>query len=193
MFNTKHKMNKEETLELTLKKNHRYLLKAAHNTGQNDWIPDLVQEGRIALANAYNTYDPSKGTFHSFAATLIKYAMMTYLSNNCRTVRLPNNVLWKEDTHQSYIHLDQPNSEGNTIDLEDKVEDEEIDDTEMHQRKLVMHYLDKLKPQYQLIIKRIVFEEKFFQDVGTELGITREAARQQYNLAIKQLQKLMGD
>lgn len=184
-------MIRELTLELTLNKNQRYLLKCASSFGQNNWVPDLVAEGNIALAKAYDTYTPEKGTFHSFALTLIKYAMMTFLTNNCRIIRIPNNAIWKNDIKQSYIHLDQPNDEGNGIDLEDITEDKDVDDQQMLQRRAVINYLHQLKPQYQQIIQGVVMEEKNYQDVATELGTTRENIRQQYLKAIKQLQKLM--
>lgn len=184
-------MEKLNTLEETLSKNHRYILKVAQSFGQNNWIDDLVQEGKIALVKAYNQYTPEKGIFHSYALTLIKFGMMTYLTNNCRMIRIPSNTLWKGEIKQSFVHLDQPNSEDNTIDLEDKVEDKELDDQETHQRSSVMHYLSKLKESHQKIVKAIVIEEKTFQEVGDELGITRQAVQQQYENALKKLRTLM--
>jgi RNA polymerase sigma factor (sigma-70 family) len=54
------------------------------------------------------------------------------------------------------------------------------------------HYLPQLKERYQTILKLRYMEEKTFEEVAEQLGVTRENIRQLHDKAINQLQLLMG-
>jgi RNA polymerase primary sigma factor len=57
---------------------------------------DLISEGNIGLVRAVNKYDPSRGVkFSTHAAWWIKQGIKRALTNQSRTVRLPNHVIVK--------------------------------------------------------------------------------------------------
>jgi len=182
-------MNKETTLEETINKNKRYIQKLASTFGQNSWVDDLIQEGKIAIAKAYSTYTEDKGTFHAYAITLIRYAMMDYLSKNARMVRIPNHKMWDGTVNQKYTYLDQQSEEGNSIDLEDVQEDNSLDDAQTHQRTLLMNSMGNLKEEYQKIIMMRVIEDKTFKEIADVIGTTRQDVCYKYQTAISKLKK----
>lgn len=57
-------------------------------------IDDLISEGSIGLQKAAIRFDPSHGAkFSTYAAWWIKQSIQRYLSNNGRTIRVPNHML----------------------------------------------------------------------------------------------------
>lgn len=61
--------------------------------GQYRDLDDLVQEGAIALMDAINTFDASKGfKFSTYAEACIIRAMAKYIAKNARNVRIPQYI-----------------------------------------------------------------------------------------------------
>jgi len=52
---------------------------------------DLIQEGALALVSAYNRFDPSRGTFQSFAYACVRGAILDYIREN----QLPSREIQK--------------------------------------------------------------------------------------------------
>jgi len=78
--------------ELVLK-NLRFVVSVAKKYATDKiYLEDLVNEGNIGLITAVQKYDPTKGLkFISFAVWWVRKAILIYLSNNGKTVRIPIN------------------------------------------------------------------------------------------------------
>ena len=77
------------TPEELLKKYDRYLRVMAASFNQDFFLDDLILEGQLAIIDAHNRYDPAKGSFMALASTLVKYAMMNFLTKNARIIYAP--------------------------------------------------------------------------------------------------------
>lgn len=93
----KKELTKQPTFEITLANYKRYIEAIANSFGQDKYKEDLKQEGSLGLLDAYNRYDETKGPFNQYAMVYIRDNMRKFLSNNARTIRLPNNVLWTDE------------------------------------------------------------------------------------------------
>lgn len=175
----------------------RYILKLANKYGQNKFTEDLQQEGYIGLHLARERYNPSIGEFHQFAQWYIKGYMQKYLTNNSRLVRVPSNVIKDtknfEDNQSSNISLDQQIDEDKTYgDIYGPVQ-EEFEIKETNPIIVLLHkHLDKLKPNYQTILRLRYFEEKTYEEIAEELKMSRENVRQLHDKAINKLQEFFG-
>lgn len=188
------------SIEEVLAAYRRYLLVTVNNYTTDEYEKEeLIQSANIAIWKAYEKYDKTQGDFHSYALVYIKGAMMNWLTRNSRTVkpsaRLVNEILSDEtETFKKTISIDIQNEDGinldETIGIEE--EDNELDDQQEAIRSLLRQYLSQLKEQYQIILKLRYVEEKSINDIGIELGLTRQAVDQQLTKAISQLQKAFG-
>ncbi|MBN2707255.1 MAG: RNA polymerase factor sigma-32 [Deltaproteobacteria bacterium] len=97
--------------------------------------------------------------------------------------------------------LDNAMADSDTTYLEmlaDENEDQEVlllnRETEEQRRELIGRALEQLTPREQEVISGRFFSgaAKTLQDVGDELGITRERVRQLENNALKKMQKILG-
>lgn len=157
---------------------------------------DLIQAARIGLHRAIQTYKEDAGsTFITWVFTYMKKEQIDYINQNIRTVRIPVNVLRnKEREPEPTEYMDSLDTsiydDGeplySTIQYEDDIE--EINPFILQLR----HYLPQLKERYQTILKLRYMEEKTFEEVAEQLGVTRENIRQLHDKAINQLQLLMG-
>ena len=97
-------------------------------------LEDLVNEGNIGMAKAAEKFNPTMGfKFITFAVWDIKKSIHEYLTNNSRTIRLPNNkvnALNKFKKHTSNLEqlLERPPS---TYDIVEHYPEYSMDDVEM--------------------------------------------------------------
>lgn len=79
--------------EELVNRNLRFVISCAkqfQNKGVS--LEDLVNEGNMGLLNAAQRFDPSKGfKFISYAVWYIRKDIISYITNNSRTIRIPNN------------------------------------------------------------------------------------------------------
>lgn len=182
-----------KTFEEILKKYKRYIHKTALSFNQDDYLDDLISEGNIALWNAWSNYKEDLGEFHPYALVHIKGRMKNFLTVNGRIVHLPRKKV--EETLKSEIIFNQTlDIDSTEFELEDIQESIEIDDDQYFKNKAILKRFNELKPSYQYIVSNYLgldpqIEAMTLKEIGDELGITREAVRQQYELAIKKLKK----
>jgi len=83
----------EECRQLLVKHNLRFVVSVAKQYVTNELkLEDLVNEGNLGLLIASDKFDPTMGfKFISYGVWWIKRNILAYISENGRTIRLPNN------------------------------------------------------------------------------------------------------
>ena len=175
----------------------RYIKTIAMRMGQPEYLDDMIQIGRIAAIDAYNRLDPTKivNDEKSYITTCIKGSIKTFLTENARTIRIPNNKV--NQVSIPTISLNTPiNDDGDTVEDLIPSSDSDVYPEQNEALKSLYLALSQLKPKYQLILKMYYDlndndKPKTLQAIGDELGISKEAVRKQLAIAIKQLKEKM--
>lgn len=186
------------TIEKLISTYRRYIHKVSQSLTTDNYIQqELVSVANISLWNAYQRFDKSQGEFHSYAISYIKGAMLNYLTDNTRTIKIPANKIHQlnregEASYISTLSMDKEYEDdfnlGDTI--AEQVEDKSLDDSQELVRALLKQYLSQLKEQWQKILSMRYIEDMTMIDIGKELNISTEAVRQQHDNAIAKLQQL---
>lgn len=183
------------TFEQLLKQNERYIAAVANSFRRNDLFDELVQEGRISLYNSWNNYDESnKLSFEMYARPNLRYAMLNYLQQKSHTIKKSHNH--KElDARFGPINVISGNlplneSEDDQIfDLiPNPMEDIKIDEDILNRLKMGLNKLnEKRKLVIQLRFGLNGGEEMTYAEVGKKMGISKQAAQELVNKALKEL------
>lgn len=85
-----------ELFEIWLKDNKKLIYSCVKKyVNQNNEIEDLFQEGTIAVLKAIKTFDISRNCkFSTYALWIIRQAVIRYVENNGRTIRIPVHMLY---------------------------------------------------------------------------------------------------
>lgn len=87
----------KDALNKLIEANLRFVVSVAkqyQNLSSAISLEDLINEGNLGLIKAAHRFDPTRGfKFISFAVWWIRQAMMEYLSENARKIRLPSNKI----------------------------------------------------------------------------------------------------
>ncbi len=181
-------------------------------------VMDLISEGNLGLFTAIEKFDVKRGnTFSTYATHWIRQKIGRYIGNQNLVVRIPVYVheriskirkkesMGKKLTEQEttylekncikYVLLDKPLEGGNLhqeINAHDIISDESIDVHEkLCKKECSMEYLDaldKMEPRDRFII---IGRDagRILQEVGTDLGISRERVRQLEKIARAELKR----
>jgi RNA polymerase sigma factor (sigma-70 family) len=168
---------------------------------------DLVNEGNFGLMRAAETYDPEKAKFSTYAAGWIRHYVGRAIQNQLRTVRVPTHKQARGGFkyHPRFnVPLMVSSGRGSTA-SEKKTEDEvcivdlmqdrfepassAADGAEQQEMSAILRagMLERLDHRERKILKRMFWEEATLQDVGDELGLSRERVRQIKNSALEKL------
>lgn len=186
-------------------------------------LADLISEGNYGLIKAAEKFDYENTTvrFLSYAVWWIKQSMIQSLNDNCRTIRLPVNIInemskhaknapkeYHEDVPKSIIGLphvsrldDQMDENGTTFN--DVIEDPYVerpdlffaDDKQILMLKL-KKVLSNLNESEQYVITKyfgLDGETLTLQDISEDLELTKERVRQIKEKAIKKLRFYSND
>jgi RNA polymerase sigma factor (sigma-70 family) len=154
---------------------------------------DMIQCSKIGLYKAISTYKEGAGsTFTSWVWTYMRKEMIEYINQNIRIVRIPVNEIRNKErqsqpTDTMYSLDDTYIDSGDPLYSTIAYDDEEYIETDTSQLKKA---ISQLKPQYQIIMN-MLSEGHTMVEIGQYLEISKEAVRQQKELAMKKLKEIM--
>lgn len=156
---------------------------ASRYKGQGAAISDLISEGNLGLVKAIQKFNPEKDVkFISYAVWWVRNSMQEFIKK--RQVCL--NIEKDEDTLNIPLTSNKiPDTEDEWVERKDAVLSDEEDEAkrELHnnQRKIVNELLGILEGREKYIVEQyygIGCKEKNLEEIGKELGITKERVRQ---------------
>ena len=156
---------------------------ASRYKGQGAAISDLISEGNLGLVKAIQKFNPEKDVkFISYAVWWVRNSMQEFIKK--RQVCL--NIEKDEDTLNIPLTSNKiPDTEDEWVERKDAVLSDEEDEAkrELHknQRKIVNELLGILEGREKYIVEQyygIGCKEKNLEEIGRELGITKERVRQ---------------
>lgn len=184
----------KKALEFRLEKYRLFVLKNAHQWHRAHptvELQDLVQEGNLALMEAHQRFDPTKGAnFMTYAAYWIRSYMKRFVAHMRDTIRIPEGQFGKIrmecDSLDRAVMNDSDTTLGEMIaapEAEEQIQDDK-DTVEM-----LKAALKRLKPIEQQVIKARFMDQRTLDDVSHDYGLTRERIRQIQNKALAKLRK----
>lgn len=156
---------------------------ASRYKGQGAAISDLISEGNLGLVKAIQKFNPEKDVkFISYAVWWVRNSMQEFIKK--RQVCL--NIEKDEDTLNIPLTSNKiPDTEDEWVERKDAMLSDEEDEAkrELHknQRKIVNELLGILEGREKYIVEQyygIGCKEKNLEEIGKELGITKERVRQ---------------
>lgn len=208
----------ERSKELLILSNLRFVISVAKQyMNQGLALSDLISEGNYGLLKAAEkfNYEEASVRFLSYAVWWVKQSMIQSLNDNCRTIRLPVNVIndiskhaklapteYQEDLPKSIVNLPVVNRLDDNMDDDGNTYHDVIEDLSAERPDLVFAddreiLLNKLKT----ILSNLTESEQYvvtkyfgldgdaltLQDISEELELTKERVRQIKEKAIKKL------
>lgn len=189
-------MNVEETI----KKWDRYIRVVANRLDyNNEYFDDYYVTGQYAIVQALEKWDKGKGDKDKFITFFIKRNMLEFKYSKTNIIKIPHRYQYgelKEENRSKTISTETPLGEEGTIgDLlgnEDEQFNQGDDDTQDLHKRLLREHFPKLKETYRNVILAYEIEGKTFQEIGDELGTTKENARQLHKKGIEKLRQIMN-
>ena len=156
---------------------------ASRYKGQGAAISDLISEGNLGLVKAIQKFNPEKDVkFISYAVWWVRNSMQEFIKKRQACL----NIEKDEDTLNIPLTSNKiPDSEDEWVERRDAMLSDEEDEAkrELHknQRKIVNELLGILEGREKYIVEQyygIGCKEKNLEEIGKELGITKERVRQ---------------
>ena len=156
---------------------------ASRYKGQGAAISDLISEGNLGLVKAIQKFNPERDVkFISYAVWWVRNSMQEFIKKRQACL----NIEKDEDTLNIPLTSNKiPDTEDEWVERKDAVLSDEEDEAkrELHknQRKIVNELLGILEGREKYIVEQyygIGCKEKNLEEIGRELGITKERVRQ---------------
>ena len=156
---------------------------ASRYKGQGAAISDLISEGNLGLVKAIQKFNPEKDVkFISYAVWWVRNSMQEFIKKRQACL----NIEKDEDTLNIPLFSNKiPDTEDEWVERKDAMLSDEEDEAkrELHknQRKIVNELLGILEGREKYIVEQyygIGCKEKNLEEIGIELGITKERVRQ---------------
>jgi RNA polymerase primary sigma factor len=166
---------------------------ASRYKGNGAAISDLISEGNLGLVKAIQKFDTSKDVkFISYAVWWIRNAMQEFIKKRQASLNIEKE---EEVLNKPLFSKGIPDSEDEWIERRDVVlsdeEDEEKRELHKNQRKVIDTLMSKLCGREKVIIEKYYGiygnKSKNLEELGKELGITKERVRQIKEQGLKKL------
>ena len=166
---------------------------ASRYKGNGAAISDLISEGNLGLVKAIQKFDASKDVkFISYAVWWIRNAMQEFIKKRQASLNIEKE---EEVLNKPLFSKGIPDSEDEWIERRDVVlsdeEDEEKRELHKNQRKVIDTLMSKLCGREKAIIEKYYGiygnKSKNLEELGKELGITKERVRQIKEQGLKKL------
>ena len=166
---------------------------ASRYKGNGAAISDLISEGNLGLLKAIQKFDTSKDVkCISYAVWWIRNAMQEFIKKRQASLNIEKE---EEILNKPLFSKGIPDSEDEWIERKDVVlsdeEDEEKRELHKNQRKVIDTLMSKLCGREKVIIEKYYgiygSKSKNLEELGKELGITKERVRQIKEQGLKKL------
>jgi RNA polymerase sigma factor (sigma-70 family) len=164
---------------------HRARLFARGWVGRSLHVDDLVQIGMTAVWRATQNYDATRGaSFGTYVARVVLYAMMKEKKHYARSNRAGVTVslsapLSSAADDDNDLTMDLPSREPGALDQASMAES----------AKAIQLAMSQIDERLRDIIERRFWWEQDLVEIGKDLGVTRERARQLQEDAFVQLRQ----
>ena len=167
---------------------------ASRYKGNGAAISDLISEGNLGLVKAIQKFDPDKDVkFISYAVWWVRNAMQEFIKKRQATLNIE-----KEDEtlntplkHESFGYDKEDDYVLKKEAVFSDEEDEEKRELHKNQKKIVDKILSVLSDRERYIVEEYYGisgkKEKNLEEIGNELGITKERVRQIKEQSLKKL------
>lgn len=157
---------------------------------------EAMQEARLGLLAAMRGYRPEQGIktkFSTYAYAVINRALLNASVIRQEVIYVPrqaNMGRWHE-LKVPTVSLDEAVFEGGADRHEFLAADDEARAYDDDEIALVMSAMDELSPTDAWIIRERYLKERTLNEIGADLGVTREAIRQRELRALRKLRWML--
>ncbi len=162
-------------------------------------VEELVQECRIGLLKALEKWEPERGAFSTCAIWWLRQAMTREPNSGTSSGVVPVHAHTNKTTrvHVLRAHqitsLDKPFGGDDERTFKDMLPDAtEAPEFDAKDLDAIPDLLKLLPERQRFVIQRYFFDEKTLQEIGDELGVSRERIRQLVVIAIDKLKRAMA-